>query len=203
MIPGADVLIGRIRDHLGPLFPEELPGISRAVEKRRREFAAGRNLARTALAGMGVAPCAIVQSDRSPVWPPGIAGSIAHTDEFVAVSVADRARYRGLGIDIETCGRVTDEIEAKILTPDEIGDVPIADARTLRFACKEAVYKAVHPLTGVFFGFHAVHIQLDGEKGTFNATPIENGPFAEYADRGRGVFVNWQGHHVAAFCVPR
>jgi 4'-phosphopantetheinyl transferase EntD len=121
----------------------------------------------------------------------------------VAVCVVNQANYAGIGIDIEAVRRVTDDIETRILTPEEIGDTTVPDARTVRFACKEAVYKAVNPIIGEFFGFQAVRIDLDALSGSFRGEPMHDGPFAEHVASGRGVFVAWRGHHLAGFYVAQ
>ena len=52
------------------LFPEEEAVISRAVEKRRRDFRTVRHCARREL---GVPPAAVVPGERrKPVWPAGV-----------------------------------------------------------------------------------------------------------------------------------
>ena len=93
IIPGADVLVARITDCEAALFPDEQAAVSRAVEKRRAEFAAGRSLARIALTEIGHAPCAIAQADRAPVWPLGIVGSITHSNDYVAVCVVNQTTH--------------------------------------------------------------------------------------------------------------
>src|SRR4051812_2128234 len=63
-----------------PLFSEELEVVSRAVAKRKREFALGRMCAHRALSALGVPACGLpMAADRSPVWPSGIVGSITHS----------------------------------------------------------------------------------------------------------------------------
>src|SRR5437667_3257012 len=67
------------------------PTIEQAVPKRRLEFAAGRQCAHEALRVLapldGHSPIGIAL-DRSPVWPPGFVGSIAHTQGFASAAVA-------------------------------------------------------------------------------------------------------------------
>jgi len=201
IIPGVDVLVARIADCQAALFPEEEAEVSRAVHKRRREFAAGRALACIALAELGHPPRPIPRLGRAPVWPPGIVGSITHSNEYVAVCVAEQTTHTAVGVDIEAARRVTDMLEARILTPEEMADTKVSDAGTLRFACKEAVYKAVDPMVGEFFGFHAVRIELDAQSGTFTAVPVQDGPFAEPVARGRGVFLQLWEHHLAGFYI--
>lgn len=201
-MPVADVFIARIGDCAAELFPQEQAAVSRAMGKRHAEFAAGRSLARTALAQIGHPPCAIPQTGRAPLWPVGVVGSITHNDVYVAACAARQHACAGIGIDIEAVGRVTDSIESRILTAEEIGDTTIADSRTLRFACKEAVYKAVNPIVGEFFGFQAVSIVLDAPGGSFTAKPERDGAFAEHVANGRGVFVQWRSHHLVGFYLP-
>jgi 4'-phosphopantetheinyl transferase EntD len=84
------------------LFPEEAATMARAVDKRRREFATGRNCARVALGRLGVPPVPIVRGERgAPVWPPGIVGSITHCDGYRAAAVARDRDVLAVGIDAE------------------------------------------------------------------------------------------------------
>src|SRR5437763_335927 len=81
----------------GQLYPEERACIARAVPKRRAEFATGRVCARQALERLGVAVGPLLpHPDRSPAWPPGIVGSISHTDGYCAVAVAEATRALGI-----------------------------------------------------------------------------------------------------------
>ena len=84
------------------LWPEEAAAVQHAVEKRRREFAVGRMLARAALAAIGDPPSAIPTGNhREPVWPAGIVGSITHCAGYCAAAVARDAMVVALGIDAE------------------------------------------------------------------------------------------------------
>ena len=96
-------------------YDVETAAVASAVAKRRREFFAGRNLARVAIARLGVAAMAIPRNaDRSPRWPPGIRGSISHTDEHVMVAVTDSPGIQGIGIDVETENSVDEELRSLI-----------------------------------------------------------------------------------------
>lgn len=60
------------------LFPEEEAIVARAVDSRRKAFAAARRCARLAMAQLSIAPVAIPRLEKSaPRWPVGVVGSIA------------------------------------------------------------------------------------------------------------------------------
>src|SRR4051812_37543143 len=70
------------------LHPEEAAAVAGAAERRRREFAAVRACARTALAALGVPPVAVppdvaaeqAWARRAPGWPEGGTGGMTHCD---------------------------------------------------------------------------------------------------------------------------
>jgi 4'-phosphopantetheinyl transferase EntD len=71
------------------LIPAEVAVISRAVEKRRREFQTVRHCARRALDELGLPPAAIPPGGhREPLWPPGVVGSLTHCTGYRAAAVA-------------------------------------------------------------------------------------------------------------------
>src|SRR5688572_22461211 len=103
-----------------PLFPEEEAVVAKAVEKRRREYAAGRAAARAALAKLGIAPVPIAASDdRAPEWPHGIVGSISHTKSCCAVALARAELYAGVGLDVEGAEPLKPDLLKMICTRDE------------------------------------------------------------------------------------
>jgi 4'-phosphopantetheinyl transferase EntD len=67
-----------------------------------------------------------------------------------------------LGVDVEARGRDTTAVAARILRPEEraaLGGLP-HDWATLWFCVKESVYKALHPVTGVYLGFQDARVHL-------------------------------------------
>ncbi len=159
-----------------------------ASNKRRREFTLGRHCARTALtrldraagdgqareggggtedreqalAGRGEAAqqAPILRGKgRTPLWPEGVVGSIAHSGGMAAAAAADAARYAGIGLDLERVGRGSERLMKRILRPEERAPLlalPAAwrePAFATIFSVKEGIYKALHPATGVFLGF--------------------------------------------------
>ena len=168
-----------IGDGAAPLFPEEAAVVARAVARRQAEFAAGRQAAREALSSLcgygGPVPSG---SDRAPVWPPGVVGSISHDDGLAVAAVARSSELLSLGIDIDTIARFKPDLERLVCTPGEIslwlhGRSASERQRQLAlvFCIKEAVYKAQYPLTKGWLDFVDLALQLPDElAGAFTAT---------------------------------
>jgi 4'-phosphopantetheinyl transferase EntD len=105
------------------LLPAERVSVGRAVEKRVREFAAGRLCARHAIKaldlGMEETPL-LPQEDRSPRWPDAVVGSITHTEGFCTAVAAAKSRFAGLGVDAERVQNVSCELWPQILRCEEL-----------------------------------------------------------------------------------
>ena len=81
-----------------PVYPEEIAAVSNAVPKRVSEFTAGRVAARLALKQLGAPAMSVPMApDRSPIWPPGLTGSITHTHSACLAAVAWEREVRMLG----------------------------------------------------------------------------------------------------------
>jgi 4'-phosphopantetheinyl transferase EntD len=184
------VLTADIDDLPGELTAEESPAIERAVDKRRREFAAGRELARRGLRKFGLDSVSIpVSGQRYPVWPDGIVGSISHTRERVGVALARRGHYAAVGLDLEVRSAVTPNLFRSILSDSELrrlSTVSGAEEATLIFSCKEAVFKAVNPLCNEFLDFLDVTIELS--ESTFVAHCRDSLRSAEPISKARGYY---------------
>lgn len=149
------------------VFDDERHLVEKAVEKRRREFSAGRCCARQALRELGCADTAIIHDQNgAPVWPQGIVGSITHSAMHAAAAAAKASRLHGLGIDLETVSRVSTAITDKILTDPEkkrLWQLPDDTAQqrllALFFSAKEAIYKCLHPLLQCQIGFADARIE--------------------------------------------
>lgn len=165
-----------LRDPEAELLEQERAGIARAVEKRRREFAAGRILARRALVALGHPPSAIVNGeDRAPQWPAGIVGSITHTKGYCAVAMARSSEVRSVAIDAERDDALSDGALEMICGEAErawLATQPVVDRGWLSklvFSAKECVYKLQHPLTKLFLDFDAVTVRVDLGRETWSA----------------------------------
>jgi 4'-phosphopantetheinyl transferase EntD len=159
--------------HAG-LLAGEAAAIAGAVDRRRREFAAGRIAARRAMAELGAAALPIPSGpDRAPMWPDGIVGSISHTATACVAAVA-RATVRSLGIDVEPAVPLAPELVGTVCAPELAWlDAQPAARRgllaTLIFSAKECAYKAQYPLTRTLLGFDAMRVELDPPAATWRA----------------------------------
>jgi 4'-phosphopantetheinyl transferase EntD len=184
-----------------PLFPEEEALVARAVEKRRLEFAKGRECARNALASFGLGPAPLLSGEsREPLWPADVVGSITHTRGFCAAAVARSVRYRGIGIDAEPADALEPEVARRVCESDEesgaaVPSLPREIIPRLVFCAKEAVYKCQFPLTRTFLGFGDVAVELtDGE---FHATLRVDTPVLKKGAHFRGKWLKTERHLVA------
>lgn len=144
------------------LLPEEAPAFASSVLKVRRASGAARTAARALLEQLGAPSLAIPRGPaRAPVWPEGIVGSLAHDAEIAIAAVGLRRDFLGIGIDVEPADPLPSDLLPMVATPAErqvFGD-DLGFGRLL-FSIKEAVYKAVHPLDGVFLDHHDVDVAL-------------------------------------------
>jgi 4'-phosphopantetheinyl transferase EntD len=133
------------------LLQAEKLGLERAATERVQEFAAGRMCARRALAAMGIEHFPLCAGpDRAPIWPTQVVGSITHTRGFCAAVVAQRSRFRGLGLDAEIVDAVQPRLWRSVCSASEwqlLMDLPEWQrprAAALIFCAKEAFYKCMH-----------------------------------------------------------
>ncbi len=164
------------------LYPDEEELISRAVDKRRREFRTVRHCARRALRQLGLPPVPVLRGERGePQWPPGIVGSMTHCGGYRAAAVAHSCDLRTLGIDAEPHQPLPAGVLDAIALADEhrnLSALAAADNATcwdrILFCAKETVYKAWFPLTHSWLGFEDAAVTIspgtsDSAEGTFSA----------------------------------
>ena len=174
--PGVHAVEGPILFGEWDATPEEMMRTAAHMAHRKAEFLTGRTYARRALRSLGMpAPTIGWNPDRSPIWPKGVIGCITHTRDYCAAVVARTEgpnAIRGIGIDIETPGRITDAIAMKTFTEAERAALALVpeESRQERmcamFCAKEAFYKMQFPLTKAWVGFKDVEVAL-GEEGRF------------------------------------
>lgn len=159
------------------LFPAEQALLTRAVTKRRLEFATGRDCAHRALAALGVVPAAILRGERGdPQWPPGIVGSITHCAGYRAAAVARARDVLTVGLDAEPADALPDDVLGHISLPAErarlrdlVAAAPGVAWDRLLFSAKEATFKAWYPVQRRWLGFEDAEITVHQADGTFEA----------------------------------
>lgn len=167
-----------------PLFAAEEELIARAVAKRRREFADGRDCARRALGAFGIAPVAILRGERGePLWPAGMVGAITHCDGYRGSAVAREHEVAALGIDAEPHAPLPDGVLAAIARPEEVERVVVLAAAEpgihwdrLLFCAKESIYKAWYPLARRPLGFEDASVRFDVTNREFTARLLVPAP---------------------------
>jgi len=141
--------------------------IRRAAPRRQAEFVAGRFCAREALhrlTGKIITPG--YATDRTPIWPYGIVGSISHSHGHAIAVVASCTHYQGIGVDVE---RILTEEEIKdiapqILTENEMQTLSRSKKTfpvSLAFSAKESLFKALYPMVQKFQNFYAAELVFD------------------------------------------
>lgn len=205
---GAGISLGAANP-LGALpdpFPQERACLSpSAVEKRRREFAAGRAAAHRAMQDLGRAPCPIViAKSRAPIWPKGLTGSITHTHSCALAAVASTLTRRAIGIDVEEDTPLKGDLRPAICSAREQDWLSSQDnpgqMAKLIFSAKEAAYKCQYTVSEQFFGFDGMELEIEPEdvcetvrRGRFIAAfTVDRPPFRTGA-RINGAYVIGEG----------
>jgi enterobactin synthetase component D len=144
------------------------------TEKRRREFAVGRECATQALIDAGAREVTVgVGCDRAPLWPSGFVGSITHSNTFAWAAVAKSTDLRSIGVDSEPLFDDDALSEALPLALDEAERARLTgecfrELGTVAFSAKESLYKCLNPCSGVFFDFADALLEwiaTDGDGG--------------------------------------
>ena len=181
------------------LWPVERAVIAKAIPRRQREFAAGRAAAREAMARIGWAAQAVPSApDRSPVWPKGLVGSIAHSNR-VCVAMAGRSnQVHAIGIDVEEDVAMHEDHWETICTPSELAVISTLPSTergrwvTRIFCIKEAFYKWQYPQTRRMLAFLDVQVTLSQDRSAFSVTSVEpsNAPLPTCIFEGSLMTVN-------------
>lgn len=174
---GAEVRLasGDPRTAWPDVLPQEAGALAAMVPARRREFSAGRTLAREAMQALGLPPLPVpMGDDRAPLWPRGLTGSLSHCADLCAVALArSDDGILALGLDIEPAELLPADIADAVLAPEEREALPAGTAPGLLaravFSAKECAYKAQYPLSRTLLDFSAMRIALHPAEGRFTA----------------------------------
>jgi 4'-phosphopantetheinyl transferase EntD len=158
-----------LADALAGLHEDERAVASQLGERRRREHVAGRVAMRMLLPD---APPIGVTDRGGPQMPDGWVGSISHKPALAAALVAPAGDVH-VGVDLEVATARAIDVSPRILTPREQAALPDRGAAvTLRFAIKEAIYKAVDPFVRRYVGFTEVELDV-GDDGSCAVTIVD------------------------------
>ena len=159
--PGDDEL-----QSAAPAMPVEL---DTAIPRRKAEYLLGRLCARHALRRCGFDGAHLPWSRGAPAWPPGVVGSITHTEGFVAAAVSRCSTVASVGIDAEIiadCAGVAairsialSERERRVVDETAAHSrYSLAERATAIFSAKESFYKCVYPVIQSSFGFNVLRL---------------------------------------------
>lgn len=202
--PGVSLVIADEAMWSTPLRDEEEALVATSMEKRRREFRAGRHAAHAALARLGAPDLPLLRGDkREPLWPSGYVGSIAHCRDLCLAVCAVDGEIAGLGVDVEPLHPLPAGIDRYVHTDEDaelLAEHPQGLPGRLVFCAKESLYKCYYPLVRRYFGFHSVSLTIDAEAGRFGFRPTPDCAigFPEELDF-HGHFL-WDDAHLYAFC---
>ncbi|MFK7753069.1 MAG: 4'-phosphopantetheinyl transferase [Sedimentitalea sp.] len=193
------------------VLEQESAALQRAVPARQRAFAAGRSAARRAMAKLNkpISPV-LMGTDRAPIWPPGLVGSLSHSQTCCIAALARAQDCTSLGVDVEERTGLDPDLFDIVCTAAErkwLAQFP-ANESTLHakliFSAKETAFKAQYPLSKCLLGFDRFEIALDLGKNRFSARFTQDtGPFARNSSLVGG-FASERGLIVTALTVfPR
>ncbi|MGY2196576.1 4'-phosphopantetheinyl transferase family protein [Pseudomonas gingeri] len=139
------------------------PALTSAVPVRQAEYLAGRYCARRAEHALYGRYSDIPSgTDRAPIWPSGLVGSLSHAGGYALAIVGDSQSGYLPGIDVEHLAGEPEpeDVQRQIASREEMAVLePLLDAAgafTLMFSAKEAIYKALYPRVRRFIDFHEV-----------------------------------------------
>ena len=131
---------------------------------RKVQWIGGRLAAHHAVRALGKDMGALLSDAQgAPIPPKGLEISISHKAEL-AVAIASKNGHGTIGIDLEILGRDRRHIAEKILRPEEleiVSNLPDEHqwgATLIRFAVKEATYKALAPRLNRYIAFQEASI---------------------------------------------
>jgi len=150
------------------LLDEEAASIASSVIAVRSASGAARIVARRLLAQFGYGSVVLPKAPSgAPVWPAGIVGSMTHDDQIAVAAMGLQRDFACIGIDVEPAVPLPPDMLTLVAKPEELRQIanePLGGK--LLFGLKEAVYKAVYPLDGIFLEFQDIAVDLAGRTAT-------------------------------------
>lgn len=168
---------------LARLHPREAELAREERGRRQLEVVGGRLAFRAAATALGVdvsgSPL-LMNSARVPLAPAALTVSITHKEDLAIALVGDAAAGV-VGVDLEGGPRDRSAIMSRVCRPEELEVVRSLPESARwpnvmqRFAVKEAIYKAIAPQLGRFFGFQAARVDVHSNEAVSIAMFLEPG----------------------------
>lgn len=106
-----------------------------------------------------------IGSNREPLWPEKLTGSISHTNNRAVALVAERDAHQFVGLDVENWlnADTAEQIGSIIHDKSEVDllreqGLSFERATSIIFSAKESLFKATFPYIGHYFGFECVRV---------------------------------------------
>ncbi len=158
------------------LMGDEVLAIEQVSTARAREFGAGRQAARGAMAQLGLGPRPVLQgNEQAPLWPAGLTGSITHSDTTCLAVVTDAPEIAALGIDLEPATALEPSLWPVVCTMPEmnwlarLGPTQRGNFAQLILCAKHAVYKAQFQTSQRVLDFQDVTLEIELQTSRFTA----------------------------------
>lgn len=151
-------------------YQNHLPeSLASAAQVRKEDYVAGRLCAFKASSLLGLSLTKLpTHSDRTPIWPQNLCGSISHSKKLAVSCVSSTDHYFSLGIDAEELLDDHIDISEQVANSNELSLVENKLGLTVLFSAKEALYKAIYPIVKSFVDFKEVEMTaIDFAKKTF------------------------------------
>lgn len=205
---GHECLSGPDYPRLHPLEERQLAG-HRMSQKRKKEFALGRWCARQAMSAFNRAQePLLIGPSRAPIWPQGLLGSITHCEGYCAAAIVEKKNSIAIGIDAEPWINFPLDIRDHIATEQELSHSAFGrfdDQKRLAvlFSAKESIFKALNPLTGIFFDFLSTSLVVDVAAGIFSFESLSVPEIQPYSNSLVGRFLTSDNLVISSAYVPR
>lgn len=157
------------RADLTDLHTDERQLMDAEATEHRREFAAGRQCARTAMGASHGSMPLLRRPDSGPAWPADVRGSISHKPGLCVAVVAPSALAAGIGIDLEPRQPLPHTVWSTVFTDTELLRFEQTPGRRtgvharLCFSAKESYFKWYRSQGGRLTpDFHDVQVDING-----------------------------------------
>ena len=193
--------LGCIGDYSHELFPQERLDLGMVSQQRSDEYSSGRRMAHEAMSIAIGTSSPVTTNDRKPIWPDGWVGSLSHSKKLATALLGQESSFAGVGIDLACRSSVSRKVAERITVGTEKLESSEDDLWTRIFSAKEALYKAVNPLTGEYLGMRDVELYFDDGGRRFQAKTVGLRRSSKIVDLGIGYIGTIENYWLSIFLV--